>query len=439
MNKLHAVIFLVVATCSIVEAQQFTLRQYTAVDGLPQSQVNAIVEDSFGYLWIGTSGGGSARFDGREFKVYTTLDGLLSNIVTSLFIDSKQNIWIVHPRGLTRFDGLVFKKFQQDSRAEGMKRVRRVIEFNDTIFIVSNPGVIGKIHNDSVYYWSKQIIPGKSIYFPHVSKDRQICFYLSDSSFVVPTLKGLMKFSHARVFNKAYNIFNHDNEVWADTDSGSFAIDLQAGTFNKRTKVMTRHIVSYDALQDVYWTRDERTLFREHLVDGKIETDTVIKNVPIMNIHLDAEGNTWFGSAGNGLYRYYALDFDRCGSSKLGPVMAIEKESNGVTWIGANNSLWRMNNGKSTSYPLPYGNDDGVQEIKVSPIGEVWVGSFSGLGKYDAKKDRFQWYTREDGLSSAFVTSLDFDDRGGIWIGTTGGGLNYYDGNKFTPFTDQPL
>src|SRR6185295_10191355 len=143
MGKLLAVIFFFSLTLSIVvRAQQFTLRQYTAVDGLPQSQVNAIVEDSFGYLWMGTSGGGLARFDGREFKIYSTLDGLLSNVVTSLFIDSKQNIWIVHPRGLTRFDGIEFKKFQQETTKEGQKRVRRVVEFNDTIFIVSNPGVI---------------------------------------------------------------------------------------------------------------------------------------------------------------------------------------------------------------------------------------------------------------------------------------------------------
>ena len=43
-------------------AQQYSLRQYTAVDGLPQSQVNMMVEDKEGYLWIATNGGGLARF-----------------------------------------------------------------------------------------------------------------------------------------------------------------------------------------------------------------------------------------------------------------------------------------------------------------------------------------------------------------------------------------
>ncbi len=429
-------LFLILSLSARIEAQQYSLRQYTAVDGLPQSQVNAIVEDQYGYLWIGTSGGGLARFDGREFKVYSTLDGLLSNIVTSLFIDSKQNIWVVHPRGLTRFDGLDFIKFQPFNSKESLKRVRRVVEFNDTIFIVSNPGMIGKIYNDSVYYWSKSILPHKSIFFTHVSADHQICYYLNDSSIVVPSIHGYRKFSHAKVFGKVYNMFNHAREVWLDTDSGTFALDLVKGDFSKRRKIMNRYIVCYDSSQEAYWTRDERTLFREKWVDGKISTDTVLRNVPITQILLDAEGNSWFGSAGKGLYRYYARDFDRCGSESLRAVMAIEKDQANATWIGAR-GLWRMARGKSKTFSLPNGDDDGVHAIKTSPSGEVWVGSYSGLGKFSSKTDDFIWYTREHGLSSAYITALDFDDSGNLFIGTTGGGLNYSDGKQFRPLEDQ--
>lgn len=419
-----------------VRAQQFTLRQYTAVDGLPQSQVNAIVEDQYGYLWIGTSGGGLARFDGRDFKVYSTLDGLLSNIVTSLFIDSKQNIWIVHPRGLTRFDGFDFRKFQSTISNEGLKRIRRVVEFNDTIFIVSNPGMIGKIFQDSVYYWSKPILPKKSIFFTHVAQDRKICFYLNDSSFVVPSSAGYRRFSHSKIFGKAFNMFNHAGEVWVDTDSGSFSLDLNSGKFSARKKMTDRYVVCYDSLQNAYWTRDERTLFRESILNDKIQTDTVLKNVPIMQVLLDSEGDTWFGSAGNGLYRYYSRDFDRCGSDRLREVMAIEKDKTDGTWIGAT-GLWRISKGKTKSFPLPNGDDDGVRTIRTSPAGDVWIGSYSGLGKYSPTKENISWFTREHGLSSAYVTALDFDENGGVWIGTTGGGLNYYDGKAFRPIADQ--
>src|SRR5260221_6526605 len=81
-------------------AQQFSLRQYTVADGLPQSQVNVIIEDKQGYLWIGTHGG-LARFDCRDFKVYNNLDGLSSNSITYLIIDQHRHPWIGHLRRIS--------------------------------------------------------------------------------------------------------------------------------------------------------------------------------------------------------------------------------------------------------------------------------------------------------------------------------------------------
>ncbi len=414
------------------KGQHHTLRQYTAVDGLPQSQVNALVEDQFGYLWIGTSGGGLARFDGREFKVYTTFDGLLSNIVTSLFIDSRKIIWIVHPQGITRFDGLTFKKYPSAVSSDGHKRIRRMVEYRDTIFMVSNPGLIGRIYKDSVYVWARNIFPGKTIFFTHVTARNVPCFYLNDSSFVTPTINGYRKISHARVFNRAFNMYNHGREVWLETDKGIFALDLDKGTFSTRTKMIDRYIIAYDSSESTYWTRDERTLFRERILADRIETDTLLKAVPISQVLLDREGNVWFGSAGSGLFRYFAKDFDKV-SGRMRRVMAVEKDKTGNLWLGGG-ELLRVQQRKTNSYPLPNGNEDGVRTIRTSPSGEVWVGSFSGLGRYSSIADRFEWFNREHGLSSAYVTALEFDDQAQVWIGTTGGGLNCYDGKSFKPF-----
>lgn len=409
-------------------AQHHALRQYTAVDGLPQSQVNALVEDHLGYLWIGTSGGGLARFDGRDFKVYTTFDGLLSNIVTSIYIDSRRVIWVIHPQGISRFDGLTFRKYQPAASAEGMKRIRRMVEFGDTLFIVSNPGLIGKIHRDSVYSWAEKILPQKSIFFTHVTTRNVPCFYLNDSSFLTPTMKGYRKISHVDVFNTAYSMYNHGSEVWLETDKGMFALDLEKGSFSPRKKMINRYVIGYDSATTTYWTRDERTLFRQRLVGDRVETDTVLKGVPIIQMMLDKEGNAWFGSAGNGLYRYYPKDFTNVGA-RMRRVMAIERDRGNNLWLGGE-GLTRIRDGKSYPYPLPNGDDDGVRAIRTSPSGDLWVGSFSGLGRYLPAQNRFTWFNREHGLSSAYITSLEFD-RQQLWIGTTGGGLNRYDGAKF--------
>src|SRR5690606_11843270 len=123
---------------SVVGAAQdvhFTIRSYTGIDGLHQSQVTGLAEDTNGYLWIGTQGGGLARFDGREFKVYTTLDGLLSNFVNSLAFDSRQNLWLLHHDGLTRYDGLTFTRFRAPTQGYGSKVLWRMAVSGDNIYV----------------------------------------------------------------------------------------------------------------------------------------------------------------------------------------------------------------------------------------------------------------------------------------------------------------
>lgn len=424
-------LFLFVLIATAADGQYYALRQYTAVDGLPQSQVNTMVEDRNGYLWIGTAGGGIACFDGREFKVFTTFDGLLSNIVTSLFIDSRDVIWAVHPQGITRFDGRTFRQFQPPQTPEGMRRIRRLVEYQDTVYIVSNPGLLGKIYQDSVYRWADRVAPGKTIFFTHVTSRRIPCFYLNDSSFLVPGPSGYRRISHATVFHTAYNMYNHGREVWLETDKGTFALDIAAGKFSPRKKMIQRYVIGYDSATATYWTRDERTLFRERVVDDRILTDTLMQDVPITQVLLDEEGNAWFGTAGNGLYRYYPKDFNKVFGG-LRKVMAVAQDRSGNLWMGGE-GLVKWQAGKPVrSYALPNGDDDGVRAILETPSGEVWVGSYSGLGRYQPGQDRFAWFTREHGLSSAYITALEHDGHQ-LWIATTGGGLNRFDGSKFSP------
>jgi len=417
-------------------AQQYSLRQYTVVDGLPQSQVNAIVEDKHGYLWIGTNGG-LARFDGREFKVYTTLDGLLSNFISTLMIDSEQNLWIVHPRGITKFDGLSFRKFQPPAHSAEMGRIRKVLELQDSIVVLSGSGTIGKIFEDSVYYWNKPLLEGKTVFFAHTSPRRSVCFYLNDSSFLTALPSGKRKkISHKKQFSKVYNMLNYGNDVLIDTDSGFFMMDTERDQFVHRPFKFERHVVAYDSLRKMVWTRKENTFFREMVKGIKNQVDTVFRDMKVTQILFDGEGNTWFATDGNGLYKYFVRDFDRCTSEKLKSVMAIEKDGTGATWIGSSSKgLWRIRKGIIKSFFSGDENKSSVSDIKESPDGILWVASYGGLGRFTTSKDSFEWYRREDGLSSQHVINLDFDEHGGLWCGTSGGGVNYFNGKTFQSFS----
>ena len=100
MNLIHlrfTPFFIALFWVGTVYSQNNDLRSYALEDGLPQSQVYDLVQDEIGYLWLGTRGGGLARFDGENFTTFNDRDGLASNYINalafandSLFIGTQQ-------------------------------------------------------------------------------------------------------------------------------------------------------------------------------------------------------------------------------------------------------------------------------------------------------------------------------------------------------------
>jgi len=418
----------------------YSTRNYTAIDGLPQSQVRAMVEDKNGYLWIGTEGGGLARFDGREFKVYTTLDGLLTNQVIGLRFDQHDNLWVLHPRGVTKFDGLNFKKFKAPASQIKSKPLRRLYMLKDTLFIVTSTGLTSKIYNDSLYYWEKDNYNGRQVWASHVSPAGQVCLYLSDGSFIIRSEKETFSFSANKSIGKVYNIFNYKQNVLIRSTTGLYRLDIKAKKLQELPWNMPNFVLLYDQKDDKFWTTNGSDLFKESISKNVAKRDTVLRDIDVNQVLIDSEGNSWLGTNGNGLYKYFIQDFLRCSSENLRGVMAILKDREGASWIGTmNKGLWQISKGKVNSYvdpKDPYRNM--VYCVAESPQGDLWVGTGYGLGKYDRDTDAFKWYTRDDGLAGFSVTCIEFDEQG-MWLGT-GNGLSYFDGKTFKNYsTDDGL
>ena len=88
--------FLAFATVLPLAAQEYIARvdYYSVEQGLSHRQVNAICEDSRGFIWIGTLNGLN-RFDGYSFRMYSReKDGLLSNNIQAIAEDADGWLWL---------------------------------------------------------------------------------------------------------------------------------------------------------------------------------------------------------------------------------------------------------------------------------------------------------------------------------------------------------
>jgi signal transduction histidine kinase/streptogramin lyase len=85
------------------------LTRFTMKDGLPSDIVYAVAIDSGGNVWAGTYGAGVARFDGKRFTVLDRAHGLPRDIVRCLLPASDGALWIgTDAGGLARLkDGVL--------------------------------------------------------------------------------------------------------------------------------------------------------------------------------------------------------------------------------------------------------------------------------------------------------------------------------------------
>lgn len=84
---------------TVAQSWIFDYQKLTVADGLSNGFVNCILQDSLGFVWIGTQTGLN-RYDGHEIKQW-----LPDVRITDLELDAGGRIWVSTNRGIYRFDG----------------------------------------------------------------------------------------------------------------------------------------------------------------------------------------------------------------------------------------------------------------------------------------------------------------------------------------------
>jgi signal transduction histidine kinase/ligand-binding sensor domain-containing protein len=114
-------------------------------------------------------------------------------------------------------------------------------------------------------------------------------------------------------------------------------------------------------------------------------------------------------------------------------VRAIAQTTDGYLWVGTDEGLARFDGYEFVSLHRERGApaSDSISALAAGTDGSLWIGSRSGLTHY--KDQRFQTYTRKDGLIDDLVSDLFVDHAGVLWI-VAGGSLSEFDGDHFTNF-----
>ena len=111
---------------------------YDEKNGLTNSCVQALAEDSKHDLWVGTMGGGLFRFHGGQF---TKIDGLGSGTVLNILVARDGSLWIGTPEGLTRLRDGVLRNYPT---SDGQSKVTINNVFQDSsgvIWVATHNGV----------------------------------------------------------------------------------------------------------------------------------------------------------------------------------------------------------------------------------------------------------------------------------------------------------
>jgi ligand-binding sensor domain-containing protein/signal transduction histidine kinase len=111
------------------------------------AQVNTLLVDHAGVLWIGTEGDGLIRYSKGQFTRFNTGDGLINDAVTALCEDTEGNVWIGTRGGLTELSDV---KFVLYGPREGLPaEPLGVASAGDTVWIATAKG-ISRLANNTI-------------------------------------------------------------------------------------------------------------------------------------------------------------------------------------------------------------------------------------------------------------------------------------------------
>ena len=477
-NRTLIFVFIFLLTGSFTLPQYnagYTIKQLKMKDGLSQSSILAILQDSRGFMWFAT-GSGLNKYDGYSFKVYLNNPSdsfsISDNGITTLFEDREGYIWVGTTGGfVNRFDRRTetFRRFNISKSFQPAEKMEDNYYEYPLLYSRNSDNSITSISEDKdgriwVGTWGR----GLFILNKQTNEITNFCNDQNDS--------------HSLSFNRVTKILSDNNKnMWIATFGGG----LNEATFNStptgpNIKLLFQHYKNLSSNKSSLSDNKVTTLFEDKSGSlwigtyygglNKLESDeqkkaaesakftcftTQLKNQnslsdnSVMAITEDDSGFLWIGTFGGGLNRFNPQDktflrfmHNNLDENTIGDndVISLYKDDSGIIWVGTHlgegiSRLERKNakfdvikSNPSSSSSL---NDDVVWSILKDKEDILWIGTYrGGLNRYDEKSKMFTFYKSNpvniNSISNNHIRSIAEDKFGNLWVGTYAGGLNKF-------------
>ncbi|MCP3960921.1 MAG: hypothetical protein GY719_24000 [bacterium] len=435
-------LFLGLAPSLAARPRQMRFEHLSIEQGLSQSFVNCILQDSKGFLWLGTQSGLN-RYDGYGFEVYRhdaeDPGSLPHDWILALLDDPSGDLWIgTEGGGLARWHRATdsFTVYRHDpsdpASLSGDWVVAMAWDPSGALWVGTRDSGLNRLDPAT----------GKFRRFRHdpadpgsLASDKTFAVYADRAGMLwVGTAGGLGLFDPAR---EAFVHYRHD-----PADPGSLSDDrVRAIVEDSTGNLWVGTHGGLNRLTEDFPGRGGRgpaQVFERFLHDP--DDPSSLSHNWVRSLFEDRDGRLWVGTDGglnlwqeaSGGFAGYRPDPGDPTSLNNGQIVSIYQDRGGVLWIGTIGGGANRWNPGTWSFPL-YASDEAgasntVFSMSEDETGDLWIGTFGGLDRLDRAAGRRQRYTHDprdaSSLSDDRVTALLHDRAGTLWVGTVGGGLN---------------
>ena len=399
----------------------FWFRHFSVEDGLSSNSVRAIMQDKYGFMWLGTDDGLN-RYDGTTIKVYNLNPQGSNDYISSLY-DTTDNIWIGTEDGVYIFD----------YETENFEPFKVLTAQGDSI--KSNVNHIAEDRDGNLWFSTV----GQGIFKYNISKHYLEHYEFKDAN-------GLM----------ASVLIDSENQIWAVTNWGSptvsklnkaenkfepFPITYEAGQYNSNSLVMLED--SEHALWLGTWECGLQKIDRYtgkaitylHPSEGKGATHihSLMEYAPHQLLIGSDDGLLLFNTL-TCEHQLFTEDETNPYSLSNRFVYPIVKDREGGLWVGTyygGVNYLSPNTGQFECFAHSrfYNSVNGtvIGRFCEDSSGYIWIASDDGgLSRFAPKDKQFTHYMPDEhrnSLSYHNVHALCMDDDD-LWIGTYTGGVN---------------